>query len=254
MITNSAAALLTAICLLPACLPWAGNARAAAICPALPSRASLPREARPEALDIPGWKDSANAIDASLARQDRGSFRLVFVGDSITASWDPPIFQKFFGPYSPLLLGISGDRTEGMLYRLSHSELSGQHPRVLVLLAGTNNTSGGSAPENTALGIAQIVRLVHARSPATKILVLGLLPRGIEASDPMRLANARVNAEIARCADNRVVFYYDAAPRLLDPAGRLTDQMSFDHLHLTPTGYYKLAEALEPEISRLMAN
>lgn len=249
MTATPARALLLAALLLGACA-----ARAAEICPALPSRASLPREAKPEALDFPGWQEHSNAIDAYLAKQDRGSFRLVFIGDSITASWDPPIFQKFFGPYSPLLLGISGDRTEGVLHRLSRSELTGLRPRVVVLLAGTNNTSGASAPENTALGIAQILRLVHARLPGTKILVLGLLPRGVEGTDPMRLANNRVNAEIARCADNQVVFYYDAGSRLLDPAGRLTDQMSFDHLHLTPTGYYKLAEGLEPEISRLMAN
>lgn len=229
-------------------------AMSAELCPALPARAVMPREALPEELDLPGWKAGAAAIDAALDRLDRGSVRLMFVGDSITASWDRPILQKFFGSLSPVLLGIGGDRTEGMLYRLSHMKMPGLRPQILVLLAGTNNTAGGSAPESTALGIAQIVRLVHARLPTTKILVLALLPRGVEPSDTLRQVNDRVNVLISQCADNRIVFYFDAARHLLDQAGRLTDQMSFDHLHLTPVGYYKLAEALQPEITRLMGH
>lgn len=230
----------------------AGIARSAELCPALPARNPMPREALPMALDYPGWKEGSASIDRALAKLDRDSVRLVFVGDSITASWDRPILQTFFGPLSPLLLGIGGDRTEGMLERLSQTELSALHPQVLVLLAGTNNTAGGSVPENTALGVAQIVRLVHARLPVTKILVLALLPRGIEPSDKLRQVNDRVNTLVARCADNQTVFYYDAASHLLDQAGLLTDRMSFDHLHLTPDGYYKLSEALQPEIIRLM--
>lgn len=240
--------------LLLACVMLLGAkaAPAAELCPALPARAPMPREALPEGLDLTGWKASSSAIDDALAKLDRGAFRLVFVGDSITASWDPSVFRQYFGLLSPLLLGISGDRTEGILYRLSQSELTGFHPQVLVLLAGTNNTGVGGAPENTALGIAEIVRLVHARLPNTKILLLGVLPRGLETSDKLRQVNAQVNALIAQCADDQTVFYLDAASRLLDPAGRLTDQVSFDRLHLTPTGYRRLAEAMAPEIARLM--
>ncbi len=246
------AALVLGATLLGATLLGTATAHAAELCPGLPAHAPLPREAVPAALDYPGWKEASAYIDSALARVNRASFQVVFVGDSITASWDPPIFSKFFGPLTPLLLGIGGDRTEGILYRLSHNELAGLRPKVVVLLAGTNNTGTGSAPENTALGIAQIVRLIHARLPATRILLLSLLPRGVEPSDRMRLANDQVNALITRCTDNQVVFSYDGASRVLDPAGRLTDQMSFDHLHLTPNGYYKLAEGLEPEITRLM--
>lgn len=212
----------------------------------------MPREARPEFLEEPGWRSQVAALQARLPLLELPSRQLVFVGDSITASWDPAVFSQAFGPLSPLLLGIGGDFTQGVLQRLP-SEWGPLRPRLVVLLIGTNNTQWGhGAPEDVALGIAEIVRMIHARSPDTRVLLLGILPRGVDPSEPLRAVNARVNALIARCADDGRVFYMDAGAPLLDAAGQLTPAMSFDSLHLTPAGYAVLAQTIGPEIQRLM--
>jgi lysophospholipase L1-like esterase len=96
--------------------------------------------------------------------------------------------------------------------------------------------------------------MIHQRSPGTKILLLGILPRGATPADPLRAVNARVNALIARCADGKTVFYDDPGPAILDASGNITPEMSFDTLHLTPKGYAALAAAMEPEIKTLMGD
>ena len=212
----------------------------------------MPREAAPEAIDQANWQGQVAVLQSRLPSLDLRGRRLVFIGDSITASWDPGVFGQFFGALSPLLLGVSGDFTQGVLQRLP-LEWGPLQPRLAVLLIGTNNTQWGhGTPDDVALGIAEIIRLVHARSPATRVLLLGILPRGAGPSEPLRAVNARVNALIARCADNDRVFYLDAGPPLLDGAGRLSNGMSFDTLHLTPAGYAVLAQTIAPEIHRLM--
>ncbi len=235
-----------------AALPLAQSALAAGACPALPSRTPMPREAQAAVLDQANWPDQVAGLQARLPTLDLAGRRLVFIGDSITAAWDPAVFGQFFGQLSPLLLGISGDFTQGVLQRLP-AEWGPLQPRVVVLLIGTNNTQWGQGPpEDVALGIAEIIRLIHARSPGAKVLLLGILPRGPDASEPLRAVNARVNALIARCADNKTVFYLDAGPPLLDAGGRLTGAVSFDMLHFTPAGYAILARTIAPAIHRLM--
>ncbi len=74
-------------------------------------------------------------------------------------------------------------------------------PRLVVLLIGTNNIAAGAAPENVALGAAEIVRWIHARSAGTRVLIVGILPRGGTAAEPLRALATRTNQLVARCAD-----------------------------------------------------
>jgi beta-glucosidase len=82
--------------------------------------------------------------------------------------------------------------------------------------------------------------------------MVGILPRGATAQDPFRASITAINALIARCADNRTVFYTDPGPMLLDGAGKLSDQIAYDRLHPTMVGYAILSAALEPQIRALM--
>jgi beta-glucosidase len=212
----------------------------------------MPREASPEFIDQPSWQVQVTSLNARLPSLPLATRRLVFIGDSITASWDPAVFNQYYGNRAPLLLGISGDYTQGVLERLP-VEWGPMQPRLAIVLIGTNNTRwGGGKPENVALGVAEIVRMIHAKSSGTRVLLLGILPTGAEASDPLRAVNARVNDIIARCADNDTTFYMDPGPSLLDANGHLADSVSFDMLHLTPLGYAMLAKAIEPQVQQIM--
>lgn len=237
--------LLAALLWLALCVP----AWAAGECPALPPRTPMPNEAMPGMQEFGFWQNAVRELDARLPKLQQASRRLVFVGDSITAGWDATLFGQFYGARAPLLLGIGGDGTQGVLARLPQ-EWGPMHPKLVVLLIGTNNLPYGS-PENIALGIAEILRWIHRQSADTKVLVVGILPRG-SPTDPARGALARVNQLIAQCADGNRVFFTDIGRTLVDANGVLSPAVSGDALHLSQVGYAIMATALEPDIKRIM--
>jgi beta-glucosidase len=221
-------------------------------CPALPRRFPLPREASAENLNSDDWRARVDALDKRLATNTNQSPEVVFVGDSITEYWDPGMLHHFFGRYSVLNLGISSDFTQGALWRFDHGQWGNLKPKVAVLLEGTNNLAYASRPEDVALGLAEITRYIHARSPTTKVLILGILPRAATNADPMRALVAQVNGMVRNCADNQTTFFADPGRFLVDADGVMTSEISQDLLHPTPVGYAILGMALEPEVRRLL--
>lgn len=244
----NALSAVAALALLPAPAAMAQD------CAALPPRDPMPREARPERLEDPGWL-ARTAELSRVAARGMGGAEMIFLGDSIIQSWHPPNWAANYAPRGGVNFGVSGDFVQGLLWRLQEG---GQwpatlRPKLAVLLIGTNNASYNSRPEDTALGIAEVVRLIRRRSPATRVLLLGILPRGADATDPARRLNTRVNGMIARCADNEGVFYAEPGPVLLDSRGRLSEAIAPDRLHLSPEGYARLSAALEPTIRSLLS-
>ena len=209
----------------------------------------MPPEAVPGMQDQAYWTNAVGNLDARLPSLQLASRRLVFLGDSITAGWDAGIFGQFYGARAPLLFGIGGDGTQGVLARLPH-EWGALRPRLVVLLIGTNNLPYGT-PEAIALGTAEIVRWIHARSGETRILIVGILPRG-RPGDPARQALAQVNQLTALCADGRTVFFTDIGRFMVNANGVLSSQVSPDGLHLSAIGYAIMAAALEPDVRRIM--
>ena len=221
-------------------------------CPAITRASPLPREATAEPLESPEWRGRNAALDTQLAGVDRGRAGIVFIGDSITQYFDPGLFEQFHGHRNPVNLGLWGDFTQGALWRLANAQWGAMRPRVAVILLGTNNTQWGGRPEDVAQGIAELVRFVHDRSPATKVLIMGLLPRGATATEPLRATNGLLNALVARCADGQSTFYLDVGHLMLNRQGALSEQISFDRLHLTMVGYAVMAAAMEPLVRQLM--
>jgi len=221
-------------------------------CPGIARRNPMPREAVAENLDIPEWRARVAELNGALARGNRGAAQLVFLGDSLTQGWEPTMFAQFFGNRRTLNLGVSGDFTQGLLHRLQAGQWGALRPSVAVLLIGTNNAQFGGSPEDIALGVAEVIRFIHGRSPGTRVVLLGLLPRGETAADPVRQVNQRVNALLARCHDGRSTFFLDPGPLLIGPDGRLSEHVAFDRLHLTMVGYAILGAATAPTIQRLL--
>lgn len=214
----------------------------------------MPREARPELLEEAYWRARVAELSRVAARgMDHAA--IVFLGDSITQNWDLPNWEANYGQRGAVNLGVGGDFVQGLLWRL---QAGGQwpatlRPKLAVVLIGTNNATYNSPPEDTALGIAEVLRLIRQRSPGTRVLLLGILPRGADANDPARRLNQRVNEMIARCADGQSVVYVDPSPALLDRQGRLSPVIANDLLHLTPDGYARLSAVLDPVIRSILA-
>jgi len=111
----------------------------------------------------------------------------------LTEGWDPEVWGQNLDPRGVLNAGISGDRTDHLLWRLANGNLDGPPARAVVLLIGTNDLSFGRSPELTADGIRANLIALRQRVPDASSLVLGLLPREEAPTVPLRLAVRRVN-------------------------------------------------------------
>jgi lysophospholipase L1-like esterase len=185
-----------------------------------------------------------------------GSTKLLFLGDSITQGWETKgeidaIWQKYYAPRGALNAGISGDRTQHVLWRLDHGNIDAIKPRLAVLMIGTNNSAHNSA-EQIAEGIKAIVTKLRTKLPETKILVLAIFPRGPNANDPLRKVVQGTNAIVQKLADDKTVFYLDIGEKFLQPDGELSKEIMPDFLHLSPKGYQIWADATESKISELL--
>lgn len=187
------------------------------------------------------------------ARQ--GKARLAFIGDSITQGWEgrgKETWNKYYANRDPINLGFSGDRTEHVLYRLQNGNLNNIKPEVAVVMIGTNNTGHlMQEPEEVAGGVQDILKVLHQRSPDTKVLLLGVFPRGAEKWDKMRINNEAINIRIRRMADGDKVHYMDIGHLFLDEDGHLPASIMPDRLHLNEAGYAIWAEAIEPKLKEL---
>ena len=181
---------------------------------------------------------------------------LLFIGDSLTHGWESesgyPVWRRHFASARSLNLGFAGDRTEHVLWRLRDGALTGFTAHIAVILIGTNNVGHRSdSPPRVAAGIGAVVAEVIEQRPETHVLLLGLLPRGRSAADPLRQRTEAVNARLAAMAWPEPVTYVDVSSVFLEPDGTLPETLAPDGLHLSRAGYEALATALESVITPL---
>ena len=182
-------------------------------------------------------------------------YRALFLGDSLTERFDPAVWQQHMAPRGVLNAGVSGDRTEHLLWRLQHGNLAGPPPTAVVVLIGTNdltNEGNPRAPEIVAEGVRANLLYLRQHLPRTRILLLGLLPRASSAERPLRRGTVEVNKLIQNCGDGRAIVYADIGGVLLDGEGRLTREISPDLLHFSAAGYERLVRRLDPLIDGML--
>jgi lysophospholipase L1-like esterase len=185
-----------------------------------------------------------------------GTAQLVFLGDSITAGWgrQQEIWDKAFGKYKPANFGIGGDRTQHVLWRITHGELEVIKPKSIVLMIGTNN-SGTDTAEGIAKGVTVIVKTIREKQPQAKILLLAVFPRGDKPTGKLGAANEKlkqVNAILSKLDDGKNVHFLDIGSKFPQPDGALTQDVMPDFLHLSSAGYQIWADAIGPKLEELM--
>ena len=183
---------------------------------------------------------------------------MIFIGDSITHGWEFPsakdVWEEFYGKRNAVNLGIGGDQTQHVLWRLENGNIKGISPKLAVLMIGTNNAAWKFKPEEIAKGVKAIVTKLRNDLPKTKILVLAIFPRGANNDDHLRQVNMKANELIAKLDDGKMVRYMDIGPKFLDKDGTLSKQIMPDLLHPGAKGYRIWAEAIEPAVAEVMGS
>jgi len=201
--------------------------------------------------DMPWWRDRAQVLNERAKQAD---VELAFIGDSITQGWEgggKAVWEEHYAARKPINLGIGGDRTEHVIWRLEHGNLAKIKPKVAVLLIGTNNTGHRlQDPEKVAAGVKRILEILAERTPKTKVILHGIFPRNTP-TDAKRLNNIAINQIVRRFADGERVHYLDIGDVFMEPDGSLAKEIMPDALHLSEAGYRRWAVALEPKLKEL---
>ncbi len=163
------------------------------------------------------------------------------------------VWDKYYGDRKAMNAGINGDRTQHVLWRLNNGNIDGIHPKLAVVMIGTNNAKdNANTSEEIAGGIGAIVGQLRAKLPETKILLLGIFPRGSKPYDPLRIVNAKASGLASKLSDDRMVFYMDIGSKFLQDDGTLPKELFPDLLHPNAKGYEIWAEAIEPKVAELL--
>ena len=200
-----------------------------------------------------------------LEKAKQGRVDIYFEGDSITRRWGATDYpellanwkQNFFG-WNASDFGWGADQIQNILWRLENGELDGVNPKVIVLLAGTNNVgnrppagSDGPLVDNVVRGIQAVLRVMQEKAPKATIILTAIFPR----NDNMAIVPTinRINAQLAKLADGKRIRFLNVNDKLADAQGRLFEgMMNPDKLHPALRGYQVWADGLKPILTELL--
>lgn len=210
----------------------------------------VPRSVEHEWMSLAQWR---SRHQQQLAAPHRAQAGILFLGDSITEAWcESEPFKRAFGRYTPLNLGIGGDQTQHLLWRVDQGALAGTSPRLAVVMIGVNNLGNGFSPEQTFAGIQAVVAQVQRRLPGVPVLVLSILPAGHSPDDPLRRGIVETNARLSSWAPPAGVSVHEAGTVLLEPDGALAPAIMADFLHPTALGQERLTSAVLPWVEQAL--
>lgn len=210
-------------------------------------------------------QNSLTAHQQLLDKAKKGGIDIYFEGDSITRRWgatDYPALlanwnENFFG-WNAADFGWGADTTQNILWRLDNGELDGVNPKIIVLLAGTNNVGNIAPPDgpdakaaDITRGLQAILQRFHAKAPNAVVVVTAIFPR----NDNIGVIPVidKVNGNLSKLADGKKIRYVNVNTKLADPGGKLFEGvMSPDKLHPAVKGYQIWADELKSIFAELL--
>jgi lysophospholipase L1-like esterase len=206
-------------------------------------------------------RNSHLAHQQLVAKAKSGGIDVYFAGDSITRRWGaldyPELlahWNRSFHGWNAGNFGWGADRTENILWRLENGELDGALPKVIVILAGTNNVGREPGDESKVAdvtrGLSAVVDTCRKKAPAATIILTAIFPRN---DNPAVMPTiARINANLAKVADGKSIRFLDVNAKLADANGTLFEGMMVDGLHPSLKGYEVWAKGLKPVLIQLL--
>ncbi|MCB1230570.1 MAG: hypothetical protein KDN19_09905 [Verrucomicrobiae bacterium] len=218
----------------------------------------VPPISQPIAVPQKFWLSEFNRQRHELAK---GGHQVCFFGDSLTAFWTEQgvgSWELDLKEFRPLNSGIAGDRVENIHFRVRESTFPSPPPKALVVLAGTNNL-GKQPPDDSdavADGVLALVKTLQLKAPKSEILVLSILPSGVEPDSALRRNIRRTNARLATDVPKTGAAWLDFYDRFVDDDGHWLPGLTVDGTHLTSRGYDRLAAPvkawLEAKLGKLV--
>jgi lysophospholipase L1-like esterase len=208
------------------------------------------------------WPALGRYRDANAAVQPpaKDEARVVFMGDSITDGWK---LATYF-PNKPYInRGISGQTTPQMLIRF-RPDVIAMKPRVVVILAGTNDIAGNTGKTTLEAIEDNLVSMIElARANGIRVVVASVLPVSDYAKDkdgkPITRTVQRPPAEILKLNEwirkqvsAKDLTYLDYFSATVDDKGFLKQELSGDGLHPNDKGYAVMQPLAEQAISRAL--
>ena len=199
-----------------------------------------------------GWMNRHESFNQRVAK---GNVDLIFIGDSITHGWEgkgKAIWEKYYIKRNAVNLGIGGDRTQHVLWRLDNGNIKNINPKVAVVMIGTNNSGNGrNSAEEMIDGVTAVIEKLRTKLPKTEILLLDIFPRG-QRINAQRGKILQVNQVLSRLDSRPHVTFLRIGQNFVSPDGSIAKDIMPDFLHLTPNGYEIWAKSIEPTLARLM--
>lgn len=208
-----------------------------------------PREEEADWMPIAQWYHK-HADQVAKARL--GEAELVFLGDSITASWhrgkpQEAVLQRYFGAYRTANFAIGGDQTQHLLWRLQNGLAGELDPKVVVIMIGVNNFGHSNHnPEQVYQGVSAVVDQAHQNYPNATLIVNGILPFDQHADSPNRVKVTQTNQLIEQLDNREYVSVVNFGDLFLDPNAEIPATLMADYLHPTPDGLELYAQHLAP--------
>jgi lysophospholipase L1-like esterase len=220
--------------------------------------------------DHPVARTDQNSLIAHtqlIEKARHGRIDIYFEGDSITRRWGaidyPDLLANWnrnFWGWNAADFGWGADTIQNILWRLNNGELDAVNPKVIVLLAGTNNVGNTAPPGGDDAKVADITKgldavldTLRAKAPAATIIATAIFPR----NDNMAVMPTieKINRNLAKRADGKKIRYLNINARLADSHGKLFDgMMNTDRLHPSIAGYQVWADALKPLFTELLGS
>lgn len=198
-----------------------------------------------------------NRYKEKAALVEKGDIDLLMIGDSITHGWEgagKEMWQKYYGDKKAINMGIGGDQTTHVIWRLENYPMEKINPKGAVILIGVNNLGSGGQPKNVALGVRKIVDILKAKYPKINVIVLKVFPWGSSAEKAAKQVrvdelNLAIEAMMVGLDNVEVI---DLGPKFTDVDGNLTPDVMPDFLHPNALGYGIWGSALDAEVKDLL--
>lgn len=232
----------------------------------LSSSAPCLQQTIPPGQPVPRTDQNSLTAHAELQEKAKqGVIDVYFEGDSITRRWGATEYPKllenwnsnFFG-WNAANFGWGADSIQNILWRLNDGELDGVHPKVIVLLAGTNDIGWRLPPEGDSVkvshitqGMEAILKVMREKAPGATVILMGIFPRNdrMWAIPTIR----KINRNLESLANGKTIRYLNINDKLADADGVLYEGMTDpDKLHLALKGYQVWADALKPIFHELL--